>query len=56
MAFPVPGTPIVNVEATGTLTHEEVPPPTGLGGVLVLFAVINANPTVSNLPWSVQVA
>jgi hypothetical protein len=49
MALPVPGTPVVNVEATDTLTHEEVPPPTGLGGVLVLFPVINANPTVSKL-------
>jgi hypothetical protein len=50
MVLSVPGTPVVNVEATDTLTHEEVPPPTGWG-VLVLFPVINANPTVSKLPW-----
>ena len=43
MVLSVPGTPVVNVVATDTLTHEDVPLPTGSGGVLVVFAVINAN-------------
>jgi hypothetical protein len=33
-----------------TLTHEDVSRPTGSGGVIVVFAVINANPSVSDIP------
>ena len=52
MAFPQVVDDAPSSETTDTLTHA-VPLPEGSGGLLLVVAPVDGNPTISNLPWGV---